>query len=652
MTRDCGEKSRNGISPVAAAGQRAVRWTWAPRFRLSPPPSRKPKSWSATGAARAPRLARLFPCAPRLAPLPLSRVAYRKAEEWGPSTSRRRPSPPRPHARAPPPGGLRGASEVAHEPQGHGRRREPRIPPLLLQLQLEPGRQWEQGQAPGPQQWRPCAVAGKAPAVRQEGGRRERDVPGVQPEHDRPHGVRADQVDVRPAQGWLGPAMAPQPLPRARARASGGRGRARRCECASVGVVDIRPSPAWRSHGMGRHAHAGPGGALTRWDGLRGSLLSGRSHRGGLPCVLRQGRRAAADRAPWAGEATPIRTTNHQPPTTIEPSDPRRHDSPAARSSPDAPSSLCLPLAYPASCCMPRSQAEQRQQIDASTVGLQDVDLSAHENAMRGECLFASLAEAHALSHCAADQPPQRNSAMWAAACSLYEEVHGVLPTVDAMGLPMGPPTVAELRAVVASQFDENTWNTIRDSGLLEEDRYSYVADTVHSTRINIATDSVRGGAVGYWGDEMALAVLCRYLHLEPYVCAFEAADVCTRYSTPCRPDSAGDEADRRCVILSHSSSENSAGDHFHLLGQCSPEWPCGRTLVDAPSSASRNFLHLSEMCSTKPWRRKSPGGRLGLTKSLMTCPATHVRKQMPTKQTTTVAEEQPVLARRRSRST
>ena len=330
---------------------------------------------------------------------------------------------------------------------------------------------------------------------------------------------------------------------------------------------------------MGRHAHAGPGGALTRWDGLRGSLLSGRSHRGGLPCVLRQGRRAAADRAPWAGEATPIRTTNHQPPTTIEPSDPRRHDSPAARSSPDAPSSLCLPLAYPASGCMPRSQAEQRQQIDASTVGLQDVDLSAHENAMRGECLFASLAEAHALSHCAADQPPQRNSAMWAAACSLYEEVHGVLPTVDAMGLPMGPPTVAELRAVVASQFDENTWNTIRDSGLLEEDRYSYVADTVHSTRINIATDSVRGGAVGYWGDEMALAVLCRYLHLEPYVCAFEAADVCTRYSTPCRPDSAGDEADRRCVILSQSSSENSAGDHFHLLGQCSPEWPCGRTL-------------------------------------------------------------------------
>lgn len=178
-------------------------------FRLRPRESRKA---GARPGRRAPPVSRLFP---------LSRVAYRKAEEWGPSTSRRRPSPPRPHARAPPPGGLRGASEVAHEPQGHGRRREPRIHPLLLQLQLEPGRQWEQGQAPGPQQWRPCAVAGKAPAVRQEGGRRERDVPGVQPEHDRPHGVRADQVDLRPAQGWLGPAMAPQPLPRARARASG-----------------------------------------------------------------------------------------------------------------------------------------------------------------------------------------------------------------------------------------------------------------------------------------------------------------------------------------------------------------------------------------------------------------------------------------------
>ena len=214
--------AHRNITPHTKEGAKnGVRWTWAPRFRLSPPPSRKPKSWSATGAARAPRLAPL-PLRPpsRASSLVACCVSQSRgvgAEHF--TTAAVPPTPARTRtATRRPPRRVRGRSRT---PRTWPTARAAHPPPLLLQLQLEPGRQWEQGQAPGPQQWRPCAVAGKAPAVRQEGGRRERDVPGVQPEHDRPHGVRADQVDLRPAQGWLGPAMAPQPLPRARARASG-----------------------------------------------------------------------------------------------------------------------------------------------------------------------------------------------------------------------------------------------------------------------------------------------------------------------------------------------------------------------------------------------------------------------------------------------
>ena len=122
---------------------------------------------------------------------------------------------------------------------------------------------------------------------------------------------------------------------------------------------------------------------------------------------------------------------------------------------------------------------------------------------------------------------------MWLAASELYRQVHGTLPPLDGDGMPAGPPSPEELRAVTAAQFTEDTQRVLVGSGMHLEDSYAHVAKTVEQTRLNMARPIAQAvPAHAYWGDELALAAVGSYLKVTPLMCDFDRpASSSGRYS-------------------------------------------------------------------------------------------------------------------------
>ena len=168
-------------------------------------------------------------------------------------------------------------------------------------------------------------------------------------------------------------------------------------------------------------------------------------------------------------------------------------------------------------------EAERASKVDRKKFGETaplGVRLSVVKTSKNGDCFFDALCKAYRLS----EAQPHRDMEMWRHAFGRREPAEAAAAdaaaadaaAADAAAVeavpptPSEPPTVRELRGVVAAHFPEEAWLIGQSVG--GESFAFVVAESLDLTRANVASLAEDAGERAYWADESAIAVVQRYL--------------------------------------------------------------------------------------------------------------------------------------------